>query len=301
VSNQRLTYAIVTPARNEADNLPRLAAALAAQQYAPRRWVIVDNGSTDETVALAQALAEENDWIELLVEEADEQLARGAPITRAFQRGLARLDPAPDVVVKLDADISVDPDYFDRLLAEFAADPSLGVSSGVCYEREDGKWRSRNMTGTSVWGAARSYRWDCLQDVLPLEERMGWDGIDEFKANARGWTTRLLPELAFRHHRREGQRDGRVTARVRQGRAARYMGYSPWYLTLRALHHARREPAAVAMIWGYTRATLAREPQCPDEDARAYLRRQQSLRRLSARIREASRSASTLEGKGVTS
>ena len=35
------------------------------------------------------------------------------------------------------------------------------------------------------------------------------------------------------------------------GRASWYMGYRPSYLALRALYRARREPAALAMLWGY--------------------------------------------------
>ena len=44
-------------------------------------------------------------------------------ITRAFEHGRrARSTALPDVVVKLDADISFEPDHFERLLAAFAAD-----------------------------------------------------------------------------------------------------------------------------------------------------------------------------------
>ena len=62
---------------------------------------------------------------------------------------------------------------------------------------EDGRWRERHLTGSTVWGATRAYRRACLDDGLPFEERLGWDGIDEFKANARGtaYEARLLPAL----------------------------------------------------------------------------------------------------------
>ena len=41
------------------------------------------------------------------------------------------------------------------------------------------------------------------------------------------------------------------------------------------------------MIWGYLDAAIKREPRLGDADARAYLRRQQSLRRLPSRAAEA--------------
>jgi biofilm PGA synthesis N-glycosyltransferase PgaC len=283
-----LTYAIVTPVRNEAGNIRRIADSLAQQNVQPVAWVVVDTGSTDETPALAAELAREHDWILVSTLEGAQDLARGGPITRAFELGYATLDPKPDVVVKLDADTSFEPGYFERLVAEFAADPRLGMASGTCHELEAGEWRERHVTGSTVWGASRCYRRECLADVLPLERRMGWDGVDEFRANARGWKTLTFKDLPFRHHRREGERDGaKHRARLAQGRAARYIGYRCWYLALRSLWNARMEPAALAMIWGYLEAALKREPQLMDADARAYLRRQQSLRMLPSRAAEA--------------
>jgi biofilm PGA synthesis N-glycosyltransferase PgaC len=288
VSAAQLSYAVVTPARDECDNLRRLARCLAEQTVRPSSWIIVDDGSTDGTPALVEELSQEHPWIRLTTTRAGGSTARGGPIVRAFHLGLALLDDAPDVVVKLDADVSMGPEYFERILAAFAADSALGIASGSAYEQTNGVWRQIHTTGTSVWGAARAYRWSCLQDVLPLEERMGWDGIDEFRAKLRGWRTGTIVELPFRHHRREGGRDGAAHRPwLARGRAAHYMGYRGWYLALRALHHARRDRAALAMIWAYADSALRRESRYPDAAVREHLRRQQSVRNLLARRREA--------------
>jgi hypothetical protein len=117
---------------------------------------------------------------------------------------------------------------------------------------------------------------------------MGWDGIDELKAQLRGWTTRTIPELPFKHHRPEGARDGsRWRAWSARGRAAHYMGYRAWYLVARALHHARSEWGALGMIWGYLAEAAARRPVCADAEVRSRLRSEQSLRNLRTRRREA--------------
>lgn len=282
-------YAVITPVRDEAENLPRLAASLAAQTVRPRLWVVVDNGSEDGTLELVHALAAEHDWVRVLSIPGAPAAERGAPIVRALHAAIESLAAAPpEIAVNVDADISIEPDYFERLLAKFDGDPSLGIASGSAYELEQGFWRQRHVTGTTVWGASRAYRWECLQQILPFEERVAWDGIDEFKANAHGWRTHAFEELPFRHHRREGERDGTAwQARRNQGHAAHYVGYRPWYLVLRALWNARREPAALGMIWGYAAAALRREPRSPDKAARAYLREQQSVRRLRLRSLEA--------------
>ncbi len=283
------SYAVITPARNEAENLPRLAGCLAGQTVPPTVWFVVDNGSTDETLRVVNQLSDELSWLRVLAVAGEQVPVRGAPIVRSLHAAIEALaaETRPDFVVSLDADISFDPTYFERLLARFAADPSLGIASGTCYELERGEWRQRHVTGSTVWGASRMYRWACLQDVLPFEERLAWDGIDEIKANARGWRTQAFLDLPFRHHRAEGERDGgRFRARAAQGRAAHYMGYRPSYLALRTVRHVFREPGAVGLLWGYATSALTRQPRCSDTAARAYLRGQQSPRQLPRRVRE---------------
>lgn len=292
-----LGYVVVTPVRNDEKNLRSLADALAAQTMPPQRWIVVDTGSTDSTRAVARELADTHGWITALDGDNQGTLMRGAPIVRAFHAGLRELDTEPDVVVKLDADITFGKDYFERLLAEFEQDPRLGIAGGAGYEKNgDGSWRQRHGTGAGVWGANRAYRWTCLQAILPLEERMGWDTLDLVKASVQGWEARVVYEIPFRHHRQEGKRDGsRTRTWAIQGRASHYMGYRLSYLLLRTLYRTLQEPAAIALLGGYLAASLRREPRCADADVRAYVRRAQSLREVPLRIREARRPRAAID------
>ena len=283
-----LTYSIITPARDEADTLPALARSLEQQRVRPLRWVIVESGSSDATLNVAETIVAEYDWARLVVLPATTPRKRGAPIVRALHAGLDSLDLEPDVVVNVDADVTMEPDYFERLLDAFARDLSLGIASGSAWELDAGVWRQRFVTGGTVWGATRAYRWACLQGVLPLEERHGWDGIDQLKARARGWHTKTFTNLPFRHHRAEGARDGSTWAHwIANGDTAYFMGYRPWYLLTRTLHHLRRDPSAFAMLLGYGSAALRRSPRLDDPRARAVLRTDQSFRNLRHRRREA--------------
>ena len=54
-----LRYSVVTPARNEATNLRRLADSMAAQTMRPHEWLIVDNGSLDATGETAAEIVRE--------------------------------------------------------------------------------------------------------------------------------------------------------------------------------------------------------------------------------------------------
>jgi poly-beta-1,6-N-acetyl-D-glucosamine synthase len=291
MSGRALSYAVITPVRNEAATLTQLAGSLRAQRRQPQAWVLVENGSTDGTAEAAASLAQATRWIHFVVGQSTIGPTRAEPIVEAFHVGLAQLEEPVDVVVKLDADITIEPDYFERLIGEFMAAPSLGIASGSCYEKHaDGSWRQRHATGFGVWGGCRAYRRECLEDVLPLEQRMGWDSIDIFKAHLRGWQTVAFLDLPFKHHRPEGVRERTAAARwAAQGEAAHYMGYRFSYMLLRAVYRSLRHPVALAIVSGYLRSVFRGDPVCPDREVRAHVRRQQSIRQLPKRIREASR------------
>lgn len=287
-----MSYAVVTPAHDEAENLPRLAAALAAQTVPPAEWVVVEDSSSDDTLAVLRSLAAEHPWLRVVEAPPREPglaaAPRGGRVVRAFSAGLESLGPEPDLVAKVDADISFGPEYFERLADAFARDPRLGIASGTCYQEDGDGWRQFYGTAASVWGAARVYRRECLEQILPLEERMGWDGIDVVKANVEGWRSEILLELPFFHHRLEGSReDGSWRAWAAQGEAAHYMGYRLSYVFARTVFRARRDPAALSMLATFVGCAAKRRPRYPNRDVREYIRRQQQLRNLPSRKREA--------------
>jgi biofilm PGA synthesis N-glycosyltransferase PgaC len=283
-----LSYAIVTPARNEHENLERLAVSVAAQERLPYAWVIVDDGSDDGTAELAARLAAEHPWILVVSGGGDDgALQDGRRRGRAldsFRRGVRALRELPDVVAKVDADTSFDPDYFPRLVDRFAQHPDLGIAGGACYELQDGEWVRRKVIPTHPRGASRAYRRECLDAVMTLEARMGWDGLDEVKARMLGYRSEAVLELGFRHHRSTGERDrSALRHNASQGHAAYYMGYRPSYVLLRVLYRTPREPAAVGMLWAYLRDALRRAERCPERDVIRHLRGEQRLAAVLAR------------------
>src|SRR5262249_49500591 len=141
-------------------------------------------------------------------------------------------------------------------------------------------------TRSHVWGATRAYRRACLELVMPLEEREGWDELDALKARLNGWETRVMADLPFRHHRKMGERDGGRRVWLAQGEAAHYMGYRLSYLLVRTAYRVVREPQAAMMLVGWAAAAVRRKPRLPDARVRKYLRDQQRIRHLPVRARE---------------
>jgi glycosyltransferase involved in cell wall biosynthesis len=285
--SRKLTYTAITPARDEAAHLARVSAALGAQTLPPSAWLIVDNGSTDGTLSVAQKLAAAHAWVLVVEMDGTPTPTRGGPVVQAFERGVEALTHPTDVVVKLDADVSFGADFFEQLLTEFEKDPLLGVASGVAWEEHDGGWRRRRATRPHIHGPVHAYRRTCLDEISPLEARMGWDTIDAVKAEVAGWHARNFEHLPFRHHRAGGTRDGRFRAWVNHGRAAHYLGYRPSYLVLRTAYQVTRNPASIGLLRGYVSARIRREPQCPDPSVVRRIRDSQRLRHLPDRVREA--------------
>lgn len=284
-----MRYAVVTPAHNEAANLDRLHASLGAQSVPAERWVIVENGSTDETLRVASSLASREHWIEVRSIPGGTTSDRGAPIVRAIHEGVDVVGNGPEVIAVVDADVTFPAEYFEQLLMRFQDDERLGLASGTCFEEVRGEWRERHVTGDHVWGATRAYRREVIPIVMPLEPFMGWDGIDQIKANLAGWRTATFKDMPFFHHRPEGARDGTpLSARINQGRASYYMGYRPTYLLLRSAFFAlRRDRAAVGLVWGYALEAASQRPRCQDAGVRQYIRSQQSYGEWKRRLREA--------------
>jgi len=187
---------------------------------------------------------------------------RAYTVVRAFQTGVAALDGRADIVIKVDADVSVDPDYFDA--SSRPSTPTRSSASRAVVLRADaGRVAQRHVTGDPRVGASRAYRLACWNDVSPPRgaPRLGRHRRDEGDA-ARLGARATFTDLPFRHHRREGEREGaRLHAWKTTGDAAHYLGYRPEYLVLRSLNSARRDPAAVAMMAGYVSAAVRRKPR----------------------------------------
>jgi len=242
----------------------------------------VDDGSTDGTREIAERYSSAYDWIDVIDSGAAHERARGAPIVRAFERGMASLRAPADIVVKLDGDLFLPPHYFEWVAATFARDPRAGIVGGVALVPEDGRWVPDRGKLLNVNGVAKAYRLACLEDIGGLRASMGWDGIDEYGARARGWHVHVLTELTILHYKPRGSKQRPLQARWEEGRGNAYMGYLPSWLLVRAAYRALVEKPPVlgglVLLAGYLWARMRRLPQVDDPAARAELRAEQRAR-----------------------
>lgn len=299
------SYAVVSPVRDEAEHFRRTAESLVAQTHRPVAWIVVDDGSTDDTRKIAAAYAVENDWIKVVEASERHERARGGPIVRAFNRGLQEVPAGTEIVVKLDGDLFLPAHYFAWVARVFADDPRAGVAGGIALVPDGaGGWRPQPRRQEGVEGVAKAYRVACLDDIGGLPDTMGWDGIDEFSARARGWNVRVLTELHILHYRRRGARQPWWSARWEEGRANYFMGYRWDFFAVRAAYRMLVEhpPLLGGMVTGLAFAWCAvrSTPRTPDRSARELLRSEQRrrLRGLLTRGGAVAERPQPLEGGG---
>jgi len=274
---------LITPARNEAAHLERTIAAVAAQTRPPDLWLIVDDGSTDTTPQTIERRSRELPFLEARQaprrsELPDEDGLAIAAEAVAFNAALESVDLEGFTHVgKLDADVELPPEYFERLLERFAAEPELGIAGGVLLELQGGEWRATKVPSNHVRGALKLYSRECLEAIGGVWEQLGWDTIDETYARMRGFETRSMPALRARHHRPVATRGGTLRGRARHGQCAYILRYGFWWVALRSFKVAAQRPrglSGAAFLYGYLRAAARGESRVEDERYRRFVARE---------------------------
>ena len=273
-------YVLVSPCRNEAAYMRRTLDSVLAQTVPPALWVIVDDGSTDDTPAILAEYAARHPCIQV-VPKADRGFrAVGPGVIEAFYEGLATVDLAAyPFLCKLDLDLDLPPRYFEILLDWMRADPRLGSASGKPYMRlPSGRLISEKCGDEMSVGMTKFYRTACFQAIGGFVREVMWDAIDCHKARQLGWTVRSrdLPDLRFEHLRPMGSsQQGVLTGRARHGFGQYYMGSDPVYFAVTCAFRMLHPPyvsGGLAMLWGYVAAWVRRVPQHGDTELRAFIR-----------------------------
>ena len=212
-------YVIVTPVRNEAGHIERTLESVTRQTIRPRRWIIVDDGSSDGTCSIVDKYRQQFGWIDLVKREDRGFRQAGSGVVDAFNFGLERIqDVAWHYVIKLDGDLELPENYFEVLLGKFRERPELGIASGVYLELRDSGWTEILMPSYHAAGASKVYRRKTFESIGGLVSSQGWDTVDEIKAMYRGWVTTHFKEARFLHLKDEGSALGRMYTNRFHGR-----------------------------------------------------------------------------------
>jgi biofilm PGA synthesis N-glycosyltransferase PgaC len=287
-----MRIAVVVPFLDEELHLGEMLASLAAQTRLPDRLLLVDDGSSDGSSAIAAGFAREHPWARVVRRPprryGRDRLAGGSAVA-AFAWGVEQLDADWDVVAKVDADIWLAPRLLAEIERRFLSDSRLGMAGAyLSYRRPDGSLARQRCPETHVHGPNRFYRRACWDAIAPLPVMLGWDTVDEVRAQMRGWSTRSLeiPGEDPIHLRRMGAHDGLLRAHRRWGQGAWSIGEHPLHVLAVAVQRLGDAPplaGSANYVLGWALAGMRGTPRA-EPDLRAWVQRDQ-LRRLRRRVR----------------
>jgi biofilm PGA synthesis N-glycosyltransferase PgaC len=282
-------YVVITPVRNEGPHLQATIDSMVAQTTPPLLWVIVNDGSTDNTQIIADAAAEKYPWIRVLHRPDRGFRKSGGGVVEAFNDGYALVqDLTWDFLAKLDGDLAFEPDYFQKCLARFEADPQLGIGGGRIYSRLNGALvdDSPGDPPFHVRGATKIYRRATWEAIGGLLSAPGWDTLDELKANMLGWKSCPFKGLPVCQLKPTGSADGAWKNWFKNGRANYITGYHPAFMLAKCIKRLFAAPllvGAAGLACGYCNGYLNRQIRPVNDPALIRYIRAQQIRKLTLR------------------
>ncbi|MFC1888625.1 glycosyltransferase family 2 protein [Thermodesulfobacteriota bacterium] len=279
-------YIIISPVRNEEDFIEKTILSVTSQTIIPFEWIVVDDGSTDDTLNILERYASQFAWITVFHRNDRGFRQAGRGVIEAFKEGYNVIQSdCWDFIVKLDGDLSFSNDYFERCFSNFDENLKLGIGGGTIHGYSDG-----NLTIESkidpifhVRGACKIYRKYCWEDIDGLLPVPGWDTLDELKANMLGWETRSFSDLKIIHYRHAGTAEGAWKNWVKNGRANYISGYHPLFMLFKCLRRLLSKPYIIqsfGLLYGFIGGYFSSESRIDDEHLIKYIRKQQFNRLL---------------------
>ncbi len=275
-------YILITPAKDEEKYIETTIKSIVSQTVAPLKWIIVSDGSTDKTNDIVKSYTGKYPFIQLLGLPPRKERNFGAQ-ARAFNKGYELVKNLDfDFIGNLDADISYDPDYMEKILKKFEENGKLGLAGGFIYEKDRGVFKNRSVNRTwSIANAVQLFRKQCFEEIggyQPIKYG-GHDWVAETKARIKGWEAQSFPELKVYHHRRTNAAEGSALGPLyRQGKMDYTLGSHPLFEIVKCFRRFYVRPyifSTFARLCGFTVAAIKHEERAVSPEFMEYLKKEQ--------------------------
>jgi glycosyltransferase involved in cell wall biosynthesis len=273
-----MEYIIITPAKNEEKFIEQTLQSVLRQTIKPKKWVIVDDGSTDNTAAIVKRYLAKCNYLHLINHNsARDERSGGSKVVRAFNIGYDTIrDDYFDFIVKLDADLTLPSNYFENVIKCFVMYPKVGLCGGYCTVEKNGKYIMESYSSEDhVRGAFKAYRRKCFEDIGGIKQIWSWDGIDEAAIAFHRWELKVLP-LAVIHHRPTTGEYNLLIHSYKTGREMYKERIDFFSLIIISSVYLFRKPAIVGSILyilGYFVSWINNDGKVIDKDLGDYIKR----------------------------
>lgn len=266
----------VIPTYNEEAFIGKTLASIALQTYLPKQVVVVNDNSTDDTQQIIDEYVVKHPWISSIYNSSENKHLPGSKVIRAFEKGFETLNNPFDVIIKLDADLILPNNYFERIVDVFKSDAKIGMAGGFAYIEKNGEWILENLTDKDhIRGAFKAYRKECFEQIGGLKPAMGWDTVDELLCKYYHWKVVTLPDLKVKHLKPTGATYDQ-SARYKQGEAFYTLGYGFLITTIAGLKLALRKGKPLLFIdylKGFFKAKQAKTPLLVTKEQAEFIRK----------------------------
>lgn len=141
-----MNYLLITPVKNESNNIPSLFNSILNQTIKPIIWVIIDGNSKDDTKEKIIALIKENNWIYLQDQKKYSKVGPHCNFAFAVMEGFEVGDRLCrekhyeyKYIGKLDADVLIPSDFFEKLIKYMDINLDCAVTSATSYTIHNNK------------------------------------------------------------------------------------------------------------------------------------------------------------------
>jgi glycosyltransferase involved in cell wall biosynthesis len=267
---------IVIPAHNEEAFIGLTLQSLITQTVLPKKVVVVNDNSTDKTAEIVLSFATENPFITLVNKTSEAIHLPGSKVIQAFHKGFKTLDNNYEIIVKLDADLILPNNYFERIATIFEKDATVGMAGGFAYIEKNGDWILENLTDKDhIRGAFKAYRKEFFVQMGNLKPAMGWDTVDELLAKYYGWKVLTDASLIVKHLKPTGANYNK-TARYKQGEAFYTLGYGFFIAAIASAKLAMMKKKPLLFfdyIQGFWKAKKVNTPLLVNQEQASFIRK----------------------------
>lgn len=280
-----MNYILITPIKDEVENLPRLKEIVLDQTVKPLIWVIVDSGSEDGSFQLSRRLFVKYEWVYIIkqqkifesgygCENFAEAINEGYEYAKnlCYEKGINY-----SFVGKTDATPVLAKDYFGTLLSYMNDDPKIAITCGTQILHYKGK---RITIGSLFNVPLTGFNDIRLYSKQFFEEVGGYpltfsapDGILLIKAVNRGWKIKVIDKTNFIKTRLGGSKLGIWKGLILKGKKLYFLGHHPVLLLLNAFRISFKSPPhyqALPMIYGYLQCVIERHEKIQDKEVLEY-------------------------------
>jgi glycosyltransferase involved in cell wall biosynthesis len=274
-------YILITPCKNEGENLPSLIRSIADQTIRPVVWTIIDDNSEDNTGNIINDARNKHPWIFYLKLQGNRKRDIGIHLAEVMRTGFEHTinycrnnSIGYWYIGNVDADLSLDKTFFENLMIEFENDPLLGIASGGTDYTVGNRILPSKAPADEPSGGHMLVRKKCFEECGGFPVSYTADSVLKAKARLKGWKARRYEENRALEARDVDSAEGYWIGFTKKGKASYYINLHPIHVMMNMAKFSLRFPYYVGIPYtlSYVKCTLRREQRLADPELKKYYR-----------------------------